>query len=110
MKPEFGDAASAPFVVTLVVDLPITKLDALDTIAFVADSAVAHAHTASPRVPLSADAWAEVQIPRFADPPPIAIDVCSDADLAVARAAAERLAEGLVRVGWTVRAPRSDEI
>ncbi|KNY07532.1 hypothetical protein [Microbacterium sp. GCS4] len=110
MKPEFGDAARAPFVVTLVVDLPITKLDALDTIAFVSDSAVADAHTAAPRVPLSSDAWAEVQIPRFADPPPLAIDVCSDASRTTARAAADRLTEGLERVGWTVRAPHEDEV
>lgn len=94
---------------TLVVDLPITKLDALDVIAFVADSAVGEPRTSSPRVPLSPRAWAEVQIPRFADPPPVAIDVCSDASIDVARAAADRLAEGLVKVGWTVRAPRSDE-
>lgn len=110
MKPEFGDAARASSVVTLVVDLPITKLDALDTIAFVADSAVANADTASPRVPLSSDAWAEVQIPRFADPPPLAIDVCSDADLTTARGAADRLVAGLERVGWTVRTPRGNEV
>jgi hypothetical protein len=51
-----------------------------------------------------------VQIPRFADPPPIAVDVCSDASFDVARAAADRLAEALVRVGWTVRALRGDDI
>ncbi|WP_447912378.1 hypothetical protein [Microbacterium phyllosphaerae] len=90
--------------------MPITKLHALDVIAFVADSAIADARTASPRVPLSPDAWAEVQIPRFADPPPIAIDVCSDASFEVARAAADRLADALVQVGWIVRTRRSDEI
>ena len=31
---------SAPHVVTLVIDMPITKLDALDTIAFLADGEV----------------------------------------------------------------------
>lgn len=110
MRPEFGDTANATFAVSIVVDMPITKLHALDVIAFVADSAIADARTASPRVPLSPDAWAEVQIPRFADPPPIAIDVCSDASVDVARAAADRLAEALVRVGWTVRTRRSDDI
>lgn len=110
MRPEFGDTADATFAVTLVVDMPITKLHALDVIAFAADSAIRDARTASPRVPLSADAWAEVQIPRFADPPPIAIDVCSDASVEVASAAADRLTEALTQVGWTVRARRSDEI
>ena len=110
MRPEFGDTANATFAVSIVVDMPITKLHALDVIAFVADSAIADARTASPRVPLSPDAWAEVQIPRFADPPPIAIDVCSDASFEVARAAADRLADALVQVGWIVRTRRSDEI
>ncbi|MDN3444668.1 hypothetical protein [Microbacterium sp. APC 3901] len=110
MRPEFRDAANAAFVVTIVVDMPITKLHALDVIAFASDSAIRDARTASPRVPLSPDAWAEVQIPRFADPPPIAIDVCSDASFDVARAAADRLTEALVQVGWPVRARRSDEI
>lgn len=110
MRPEFGDTADATFAVTLVVDMPITKLHALDVIAFAADSAIRDARTASPRVPLSPEAWAEVQIPRFADPPPIAIDVCSDASVDVASAAADRLTEALTQVGWTVRARRRDEI
>jgi len=110
VRPEFGDTADATFAVTLVVDMPITKLHALDVIAFAADSAIRDARTASPRVPLSPEAWAEVQIPRFADPPPIAIDVCSDASVDVASAAADRLTEALTQVGWTVRARRSDEI
>ena len=106
----FRDAASGPFAVTIVVDLPITKLDALEVIAFVSDGSVENGRTAFPRVSLAPNAWAEVQIPRFADPPPIAIDVCSDASFEVARAAADRLSDALVGVGWTVRAPRTDEI
>ena len=104
------DTASAPFVATLVVDLPITKLDALEVIAFVSDGAIENAGTAYPRVSVGPNAWAEVQIPRFADPPPLAIDVCSDVSAQVAHTAAVRLADALQRVGWTVRAPRADEI
>lgn len=103
------DTASGPFVTTLVVDLPIAKLDALDVIAFVADSAVEAARTAFPRVPLEPGAWAEVQIPRFGDPPPFAVDVCSDASAELSRTAAARLAEALERVGWSVRLPRPGE-
>ncbi|MCR2812692.1 MULTISPECIES: hypothetical protein [Microbacterium] len=77
------DTAGGPYAVTLVVDMPVTKLDALDVIAYVADADVEHAGTAFPRVGLAPDVWAEVQIPKFADPPPLAIDVCS--------------------VGWTLR-------
>lgn len=104
------DTASAPFVVTLVVDMPITKLDALEVIAFVSDGSVENAKTAFPRVSLGRNAWAEVQIPRFADPPPVAVDVCSDASVDVARVAAVRLAHALENVGWTVRVPRAGEV
>jgi hypothetical protein len=104
------DTASGPFVVTLVVDLPIAKPDALEVIAFVADSEVENARTAFPRVSLGPDVWAEVQIPRFADPPPLAIDVCTDVSAETARQAADRLAAALERVGWTLRAPRDDEV
>ncbi len=100
---DMRDTAGAPFVTTLVVDMAITKLDALEVIAFVADGAVEHAGTAHPRVPLEPHVWAEVQIPRFADPPPLAVDVCSDASAARAERAARRLRTALERVGWRVR-------
>ncbi|WP_065571477.1 hypothetical protein [Microbacterium oleivorans] len=103
------DTASGPFVVTLVVDLPITKPDALETIAFACDGVVEHARTAYPRVSLSPGAWAEVQIPKFADPPPLAIDVCSDESTAVARAAADRLKGALENLGWRIRDPKPGE-
>ncbi|WP_396652446.1 hypothetical protein [Microbacterium radiodurans] len=103
------DAASGAFVVTLVVNLPIAKPDALDVIAFVSDGEIDGAGTAHPRVGLGAGVWAEVQIPKFADPPPLAVDVCSDVSLAVAREHADRLSAALVRVGWVVRPARRDE-
>ena len=89
--------------VTLVVDMPITKLDALDVVAFVADSEVEHARTVQPRVWLGSDAWVEVEIPRFGDPPPIAIDVLSQVSREHAAEHARRLAVALERVGWSVR-------
>ncbi|WP_378144410.1 hypothetical protein ACFJGV_13095 [Cnuibacter sp. UC19_7] len=97
-------------VVTLVVDLPVGKLDALDVIAFVADGEVVGAGTATPRVPLGASSWAEVEIPRFGDPPPLAVDVFSTATFADAQWAAGRLRAALEGVGWTVRDPRSGEV
>lgn len=103
------DTASGPFVVTLVVDLPITKLDALDVIAFASDSSVEHPGTAYPRVGLAPNVWAEVQIPKFADPPPLAIDVCSDASWQAAAAQARLLDAALTRYGWVVRVPRPGE-
>ena len=53
--------------------------------AFVCDGLVEHPGSASPRVSLAPGAWAEVQIPKFGDPPPLAVDVCSDASLAQRR-------------------------
>ena len=101
------DTASGPYVVTLIVDLPVTKLDALDVIAFAADSSVEHAGTAHPRVGLAPNVWAEVQIPKFADPPPIAIDVCTDVSRAVALQHGRRLAAALAGMAWSVRVPEA---
>lgn len=96
-------------MVTLVVDLPITKLDALEVIAFVSDGSVENAGTAFPRVLAGRNVWAEVQIPRCADPPPVAIHVCSDASVEVARVGAARLASALELVGWSVQVPGTDD-
>ncbi|MCR2826298.1 hypothetical protein [Microbacterium sp. zg.Y909] len=103
------DTPGGPYAVTLVVDMPVTKLEALEVIAYVADAEIEHAGTAFPRVGLAPGAWAEVQIPKFADPPPLAIDVCSDVSVDAARAQSHRLAAALVRVGWTVRPARDGE-
>ncbi|MFE1644029.1 hypothetical protein [Microbacterium sp. P01] len=94
------------YVVSIIVDAPITKLDALDVVAFVADSAIEGAGTAHPRVRIGAHAWAEVEIPKFADPPPLAIDIYSHVSLATATAEAARLQLGLERVGWSARPDR----
>ncbi len=109
VTPADSGIPNPPFVVTLVIDLPIAKPDALDTIAFVSDGSVENAGSAWPRVVLGGDAWAEVQIPKFADPPPLAVDVCSGRSLDAAHAAADRLAAALERVGWVVRPPRPGE-
>lgn len=109
MDADTRDTPTGPFVVTLVVDMAVTKLDALDVIAFVSDGDVERAGTAHPRVPLAPHAWAEVQIPKFADPPPLAIDVCSDASLDVADGQAARLAAALERVGWRIREPHAGD-
>lgn len=93
--------------VTLVVDMPIAKIDALDVIAFAADGGVDGARTSQPRVWLAPHAWAEVEIPKFADPPPFAIDVLSDVSGEIAWAQAHRLHAALERLGWTVDPPRA---
>ncbi|TQK20297.1 hypothetical protein FBY40_2826 [Microbacterium sp. SLBN-154] len=88
-------------VVSLVVNLPIAKPDALAVIALVSDGEVQDAGSADPRVWVSAKSWAMVDLPRFAEPPPFAVDVCSD-EAAAAREDARRLAMALERVGWRI--------
>lgn len=100
-------------VATLVVQVAITKIDALAVISLAADSSVLAAGTSRPRVELDAGAWAEVDIPKFGEPPPLAIDVRSPLGLEHARLSALTLAAALERdTGWVVYpdfpvAPRS---
>lgn len=100
-------------VATLVVQIAITKIDALAVISLAADSPVVAAGTSRPRVALDAGAWAEVDIPKFGEPPPLAIDVRSPLGLEHARLSALTLAAALERdTGWVVYpdfpvAPRS---
>lgn len=88
-------------VVSLVVNLPIAKPDALAVIALVSDGEVQDAGSADPRVWVSAKSWAMVDLPRFAEPPPFAVDVCS-LEPSAAREDAARLASALERVGWRI--------
>jgi hypothetical protein len=89
-------------VVSLVVNLPIAKPDALAVIALVSDGEVTDPGSADPRVWLGPQSWAVVELPRFAEPPPFAINVCSTRSLAAAHEEAARLAVALERVGWRV--------
>lgn len=88
-------------MVSLVVNLPIAKPDALAVIALVSDGEVLDAGSADPRVWVSPRSWAMVDLPRFAEPPPFAVDVCSH-DAGAAREDARLLAAALERVGWRI--------
>jgi hypothetical protein len=74
-----GRRAEPPveFCATIVLRSAATRIDALAVIALVADSRVEGAGTPRARVPLAEGAWAEVELPRVGDPPPLAIDVYS---------------------------------
>lgn len=88
-------------VATLVVQVAITKIDALAVVALAADSAVTDARTSRPRVMLEGAAWATVEIPKFGEPPPLAIDVHSPVGIEHARLSALTLAAALEReAGW----------
>ncbi len=90
-------------VATLVVQVAVTKLDALAVISLAVDSPVLAAGSARPRIELDGGAWAEVDIPKFGEPPPLAIDVRSPLGIDHARLSALALAAALEReAGWVV--------
>ncbi len=90
-------------VATIVVQVAVTKVDALAVIARAAGSPVRSPASAHPTVPLDAGAWAEVDIPKFGEPPPLAVDVHSLLGLDHARLVALTLAAALEReAGWSV--------
>ena len=91
------------FAATLVLRRAVTKPDALAMIALVLDRPIDRVGTARPRVMLGTDVWAEVEIPKFGEPPPLAIDVYSTRSEDQARLEALRLAAVLEEMaGWVV--------
>lgn len=91
-------------VATVILGRAVSKLEALDALASLAGATVVDAGTARPRVPLGEGAWAQVEIPKFGEPPPLAIDVVSPLSLEHAQLAALRLAAAFEsREGWPVR-------
>lgn len=79
-----------PSTVSLIVDAAITRLDALDAIARAARSRVSEPGTSTAHVILAGGATASVDVPKFGEAPPLAIDV-SGADALAARTAADAL-------------------
>jgi hypothetical protein len=74
MRPQFDTA----FCATLVVHNAVNKIDALDSVALACESVVSDSGTPHPWISLSAHTWIEMEIPKFGEPPPLAIDVYSD--------------------------------
>ncbi|MGN6503662.1 MAG: hypothetical protein ACTHKX_12280 [Pseudolysinimonas sp.] len=94
-------AEATLFAATLVLRRAVTKPDALAMIALVLDRPVEGAGSARPRISLGDTVWAEVEIPKFGEPPPLAIDVYSTLSEDQARLEALRLAARLEeQAGW----------
>lgn len=90
-------------VATIVADIHATKPEALAVIAATLDAPVQGAHTAAPFVGLPHGGRVEVEIPKFGEAPPLAIDVYDPRGAAEARAAAAALLASLTDVvGWPV--------
>ncbi len=89
---------------TLVVDAALSRIDALAAIALAVDSHVSGAGTAGAHVPLPRGERAYVEIPKFGEPPPLAIDIISDRSVEDARTAALELRIALSNsTPWTIR-------
>jgi len=82
-------------VATIVAADAVDKLVALDLIAAAVDSRVVGAGTSAPTIPLAEGVWAQIEIPKFGEPPPLAIDVHATGGLDEARAQARALAATL---------------
>lgn len=91
------------YLATLVLPRAVTKPDALAMIALALDRPVENPGTSAPCVRLGDNVIAEVEIPKFGEAPPLAIDVVSALSVDHARLEALRLAVVLEReAGWRV--------
>lgn len=103
-RPEPGEPGGPPlYAATLVVPVALSRVDALAVVALTRDTPVEGVGTPRPRVTLAPGAWVEVEIPKFGDPPPVALDVYSTVSDEQARLEALRLAADLERAaGWRI--------
>lgn len=89
---------------TLVVNATLSRIDALASVALAVDSLVVGAGTSEAHVVLARGERAYVEIPKFGDPPPLAIDIVSDVGVAEARTAALELQIALGNTTpWEIR-------
>ena len=94
---------SLPSSATLVVHEAITKLEALDAMAETLRVPIQRPATSRPFVVVGQDSWAEVEIPKFGEAPPLSIDVYSANSAADAEARALALMALLAAAkGWAI--------
>ena len=70
-------AMPVEYCATLVVRDAVTKIDALAIISLAVDRPVTDARTMRPYIALEGGARLEIEIPKFGEPPPLALDVYS---------------------------------
>jgi hypothetical protein len=88
---------------TLVVDEAITKIDALDAISRTLDAPVQRPGTSRPYIAVEASTWVEIEIPKFGEAPPLALDVYSATGVAEAQAAAlDLMARLTAATSWRI--------
>lgn len=91
------------FVATIVIHEAITKLDTLAMIATVSAGRIQDAHSAHPVVVLASGSRVEIDVPKFGEAPPMAVDVRSDVCAERARHDATAVQTLLLEsAGWKV--------
>ena len=89
--------------VSLVAHEHLTRRDAFRAISGALGIAVREPNSASPTIVLSETEWIEIEIPKFGEAPPLAIDVYSTRGAADAkRVAAELLPQLSEALGWNI--------
>jgi len=98
------DREAVEYCATIVVRSAVTKLDALAIVSLAVDSPVRQQRTTRPYVDLVEGARVEIEIPKFGEPPPLAIDVYSTVSHDHARLQALTLMATLeAYTGWSIR-------
>lgn len=95
------------FLATAVWHEAVNKLEALSTVAKAMDARITDLGTQTPRIVLSKSAWIQIEIPKFGEPPPVAIDVWSSRSRTEALDWAQQVIARLGQVAET--APILDE-
>ncbi len=97
-------ASEQLYCATLIVRDAVTKLDALAIVALALDRPVSGAGTVRPQVLLPTGASVEIEIPKFGEPPPLAIDVYSTVSDDHAKLSALMVLSALEEsTAWTVK-------
>lgn len=103
-RPAGRAAEPVEYCATIVVDSAVTKLDSFAILALAVDRPVRAQRTPRPYVELDGGARAEIEIPKFGEPPPLAIDVYSTVSHDHAALQALRLMVALEQyTGWSIR-------
>ena len=92
------------FLATIVCDVAITKRDALELVAGLCGVSIQDPDSTSPFVVTDPESRAQIEIPKFGEPPPLAIDIWSSKSVEHARHIANELCTRISgQVGWTCR-------
>ncbi|TAJ47989.1 MAG: hypothetical protein EPO52_07355 [Herbiconiux sp.] len=70
-------SSDSEYCCTLIIQVAVTKLDALAIVALAVDRPISGAGSVHPFIELEGGARVEIEIPKFGEPPPLALDVYS---------------------------------